>query len=188
MNNLNKWQPFIYGVLIAAGILIGIWLKPAGNVRALISGKNKFSEILNIINQAYVDSVNLDELETNSINTLLNQLDPHSVYIPAKDLQVANEQLEGNFEGIGVEFNILNDTIMVVTPINGGPAQELGIRSGDRIISVEGKNVAGTGITNEKVFGLLRGPKGTQVKVDIYRPDEHRVINYIIKRVQSSWN
>lgn len=182
MNNFNKWQPFIYGVLIAAGILIGIWLKPAGNFRTLIGSKNKFSEIINIINQAYVDSVNLEDLEEKSINTILNQLDPHSVYIPAKDLQIANEQLEGNFEGIGVEFNIFNDTIMVVTAISGGPAQELGIRGGDRIIKVEDKNVAHVGITNDKVFGLLRGPKGTQVKVDIYRPDEHRIINYIIKR------
>lgn len=182
MNNFNKWQPFIYGVLIAAGIAIGIWLKPAGNIRAIITGKNKFSEIISIINQVYVDTVNVDDLEERSINEILNQLDPHSVYIPAKDLKQSNEQLEGNFEGIGVEFNILNDTIMVVSALNGGPSQELGIHAGDRIIGVESKSVANVKITNDKVFKLLRGPKGTEVHVEIYRPDEHRKINYTIKR------
>ena len=152
MNNFNKWQPFIYGVLIAAGIAIGIWLKPAGNIRAIITGKNKFSEIISIINQVYVDTVNVDDLEERSINEILNQLDPHSVYIPAKDLKQSNEQLEGNFEGIGVEFNILNDTIMVVSALNGGPSQELGIHAGDRIIGVESKSVANVKITNDKVF------------------------------------
>lgn len=149
---------------------------------SLMGGKNKFSEILNIINQAYVDTVNMDELEEKTINDLLTTLDPHSVYIPAKDLQAANEQLEGNFEGIGVEFNILNDTIMVVTAINGGPSQELGIQAGDRIIEVEKKTVAGVGIKNDQVFKLLRGPKGSTVSVVIYRPDTRKKIPYVIKR------
>lgn len=182
MNNSSKWQPFIYGVLIALGILIGIWFKPAGNGQSLLGGRNKFSEILNIINQAYVDTVNMDDLEEKTINDLLNTLDPHSVYIPAKDLQVANEQLEGNFEGIGVEFNILNDTIMVVSAINGGPSQELGIQAGDRIIEVDKKPVAGVGIENDQVFKLLRGPKGSAVEVLIYRPDTRSKIPYTIKR------
>jgi len=182
MNLNNKWQPFIYGVLIAAGILIGVWLKPSGNIRTIINGKNKVSEIINIINQAYVDTVNVEELEEKTINEMLTQLDPHSVYIPAKDLQQANEQLEGNFEGIGVEFNIMNDTIMVVAALNGGPSEELGIQAGDRIISVDGKSVANVKITNERVFKLLRGAKGTEVKVEIFRPDSHKKILYTIKR------
>ena len=182
MNLNNKWQPFIYGILIAAGILLGVWLKPSGNIRTIINGKNKISEVINIINEAYVDTVNIDQLEEKTINEMLTQLDPHSVYIPAKDLQQANEQLEGNFDGIGVEFSIMNDTIMVVAAINGGPSQELGVRAGDRIIAVEGKSVAHVNITNEKVFKLLRGPKGTQVKIEIYRPDAHSKIAYTIKR------
>jgi carboxyl-terminal processing protease len=182
MNLNNKWQPLIYGILIAAGILIGVWLKPSGNIRTIINGKNKISEIINIVNQAYVDTVNVEQLEEKTINEMLSQLDPHSVYIPAKDLQQANEPLEGNFDGIGVEFNILNDTIMVVAALNGGPSQELGIQAGDRIISVNEKSVANTKITNEKVFKLLRGPKGSEVKVEIYRPDAHKKIPYTIKR------
>lgn len=182
MNNYSKWQPFIYGVLIALGIFIGIWLKPAGNVRSVLTGANTFSEILNLINQAYVDTVDIESLEEESLNNMLTRLDPHSVYIPAKDLQQANEQLEGNFEGIGVEFNILNDTIMVVSAINGGPSQELGIQGGDRIIKVDTVNVAGVGIKNEQVFKLLRGPKGSNVNVTIYRPITAKKISYTITR------
>lgn len=183
MDNKNKWQPFIYGLLIAAGLLLGIWLKPSTGTRTVFfGGKSKFNEIINLINQAYVDTVNMDNLEEETLNALLNKLDPHSVYIPAKDLQMANEQLEGNFEGIGVEFNILNDSIMVVSPLEGGPSKELGIQAGDRIVEVEGQKVAGTGITNEQVFKLLRGPKGTKVKLSIYRPDTRKTIFYTITR------
>ncbi len=182
MNNNSKWQPFIYAVLIALGILVGIWLRPAGSIRTLMGGKNKFSEVLNLIQQAYVDTVNVEKLEEKTLNNLLTQLDPHSVYIPARDLQQANEQLEGNFEGIGIEFNILNDTIMVVSAINGGPSQELGIQAGDRIIQVDTQRVAGVGIRSEQVFKLLRGKKGTRVKVKIYRPDAGKIIPYTIVR------
>ncbi|MES2558455.1 MAG: S41 family peptidase [Bacteroidota bacterium] len=182
MNNSSKWQPLIYGVLIALGVLIGIWFKPSGNTGSILGGRSKFSEILNIINQAYVDTVNMEELEEKTLNELLSNLDPHSVYIPAKDLQQANEQLEGNFEGIGVEFNILNDTIMVVSAINGGPSQLLGIQAGDRIIQVDTHNVAGVGIKSEQVFKLLRGPKDSKVKVVVYRPDAWKKIPYSIIR------
>jgi carboxyl-terminal processing protease len=112
----------------------------------------------------------------------LKGLDPHSVYIAASDLKQANEQLEGNFEGIGVEFNIVNDTIMVVTALNGGPAMELGIMPGDRIIGVDSSNVAGVGITSEKVFKMLRGQGGTKVDVLIYRPSAKDNIKYTITR------
>lgn len=182
MNINSKWQPFIYGVLIALGILIGIWFRPSGNFRPSFGSSNKISEILNIINQAYVDTVNMEELEEETLNRLLHHLDPHSVYIPAKDLQQANEPLEGNFEGIGVEFNILNDTIMVVSAIQGGPSQELGIQAGDRIVGVDTNNVAGIGIKNEQVFKLLRGPKGSKVKVVVYRLANNQRIVYDITR------
>ena len=182
MNNTSKWQPFIYGVLIALGIFIGIWLKPGSNAGSFIGNDSKFGEVLGIINQAYVDTVNMDNLENKTINELLSNLDPHSVYIPAQDLQQANEQLEGNFEGIGVEFTILNDTIMVVSAINGGPSQELGIQAGDRIIKVDTQIVAGIGIKNENVFKLLRGPKNSKVKVLVYRANANQQIPYTITR------
>jgi carboxyl-terminal processing protease len=181
-NKFNKWQPFIYALVLSFGLLLGIFLKPANSVGTLLGGKNKFTELLGIINQSYVDSVEMSELEENAINDLLKGLDPHSVYIAASDLKQANEQLEGNFEGIGVEFNIVNDTIMVVTALNGGPAMELGIMPGDRIIGVDSSNVAGVGITSEKVFKMLRGQGGTKVDVLIYRPSAKDNIKYTITR------
>jgi carboxyl-terminal processing protease len=168
-NKFNKWQPFVYAMILSIGLLLGIFLRPIASVQNFMNGRNKFTELLGIINQSYVDSVDMESLETDAINDLLQGLDPHSVYIPASDLKVANEQLDGNFEGIGVEFNIINDTIMVVTALNGGPAQELGIQPGDRIVKVDTLEVAGNGITNEKVFKMLRGKGGTKVAVSIIR-------------------
>jgi carboxyl-terminal processing protease len=130
--------------------------------------------MLSIIREAYVDSVNMQDLENKTLNEMLSNLDPHSAYIPAEELQKANEPLEGNFDGIGVEFNIVNDTIMVVSAINGGPSQELGIKAGDRIIKVDTTLVAGVKITNDNVIKLLRGKRGTQVNVTIYRPYENQ--------------
>ncbi|MFN4084119.1 MAG: S41 family peptidase [Bacteroidia bacterium] len=183
MQQKSNWNLFTYSALIALGILIGIIFKPSESVIQFVGGgKNKITEILSIIKQSYVDEVDIDSLEESSISNLLTTLDPHSVYISAKDLAMANEQLEGNFEGIGVEFNILNDTIMVVSALSGGPSYELGIQPGDRIVSVDTMNVAGIGITNEKVFKLLRGPKGSVVNVGIYRPSVNTIIPFKITR------
>jgi carboxyl-terminal processing protease len=100
---------------------------------------------------------------------LLKELDPHSYYIKAKDLSAINEPMEGSFDGIGVEFNLLDDTILVVAPISGGPSQRVGIQSGDKIVSVDGEVIAGTGLENEDVFKLLRGKSGTKVTVGVLR-------------------
>ncbi|MFA6261362.1 MAG: S41 family peptidase [Bacteroidia bacterium] len=183
MNSQTKWQPFIYALLIAFGLLLGIWLKPSSDKTTGMFGKgSKIEDILHIIEEAYVDSVEATDLEEMAIQDLLVQLDPHSVYLPAEDLKHANEQLEGEFEGIGVEFSIINDTILVIAAINGGPSKELGIRSGDRIIAVDSESVAGVGITNEMVFKKLRGPKDSKVRVKIYRPDNGTSIEYTIVR------
>lgn len=183
--NKSIWQPFIYALLIVVGIIMGIWLKPDTNGGAfLFKSKNKIGQILSIINEAYVDTVDVDSLEEVAIGELLTQLDPHSVYIPAKDLQQANEGLEGNFEGVGIEFSILDDTIMVANVLKDGPASKVGILPGDRIIKVDTANVAGIGIKNEQVFKLLRGAAGTKVLVQLYRPDGKRKISYNISRGQ----
>ncbi len=181
-NKFNKWQPFIYALVLSMGLAMGIFLRPAGSVQTFIGKSDKFSELLSIIDQSYVDTVDKDVLEEETLNEMLHNLDPHSVYIPASELKVANEQLEGNFEGIGVEFNIIDDTIMVVSALNGGPAQELGILPGDRIVKVDSIRVAGNGITSEKVFKLLRGKGGSKVKVQIYRPGEKQLIPFTITR------
>jgi carboxyl-terminal processing protease len=166
--------PFFMGLAVAAGILIGYFLSGgAENVssddRAKLSDA-KVNDILNYILDEYVDTLDATELEDEAISALLSRLDPHSSYIPATEFAQVNEQMEGNFDGIGVEFNIQKDTIMVVAAISGGPSEALGIQSGDRIVEIEGKQVAGVNITNEDVMKKLRGKKGTRVKVGIYRP------------------
>ncbi|MFN7313459.1 MAG: S41 family peptidase [Bacteroidota bacterium] len=174
------WQPFIYALLIALGILLGIWLKPGHSVS--FGMKNKVTELLHIINQAYVDDVKTDSLEEYALQNMLNHLDPHSVYIPARETQLANESLEGNFEGVGIEFSILDDTIMVVNVIEDGPAYRQGILAGDRIIKVDTTPVAGIKIKNEAVFKLLRGPSGSKVNVTIYRPHKKQTLLFKIQR------
>ncbi len=142
----------------------------------------KFNTLLYYMNRMYVDSVDLDGLVETAIRGMLEELDPHSVYIPSEDLQQADEPLNGNFEGIGVRFNIMKDTIMVVSTIAGGPSEKLGIMSGDRIVEVDGENVAGIGIRNKGVMERLKGPKGTHVDVGIKRSKVLELIHFDIER------
>jgi len=143
---------------------------------------NKINDVVNYINQEYVDTVNQRKLVENTIEGMLHNLDPHSVYISADELQAMNEPLEGNFEGIGIEFHIQSDTIMVVSAVAGGPSEQLGIHSGDRIVKVDGKNVAGIGITNLQVTQQLRGASGSRVTVSIFRKGTEKLIEYTITR------
>ena len=142
----------------------------------------KFATLLNYIEHMYVDSVNAEELTEKAIEHLLEELDPHSMYLSKADLQEANEPLQGSFDGIGIQFNILHDTIFVVEPIQGGPSEKLGIRSGDKIVNIENENVAGIGIKNPDVMKKLRGPKGTKVTVGITRDASDEVFHYSIIR------
>lgn len=142
----------------------------------------KLLRALDIINLFYVDSVNNDKIVEAAIIEMLKTLDPHSTYISKDEVREMNEPLEGNFEGIGVQFNIFNDTILVVNPIPGGPSEKLGIRAGDRIIKIDGQVVAGVGIKNNDVFKKLRGKKGTQVTVSILRRGEKDLLDFTITR------
>lgn len=143
---------------------------------------SKFSEVLNYIKTTYVDTVNTGQLTEDAIKAMMTDLDPHSDYIPASHFETINQEMQGDFEGIGVEFNILNDTILVVAPISGGPSEQLGIMSGDKILKIENKNVAGIGITNNDVFKKLRGKKGTKVTISILRKGKSKLIEYTISR------
>ena len=129
----------------------------------------KLDRFLQLVESKYLEDVDAGKLVEDAINAILEELDPHSVYFTADELQQANEPLEGNFEGIGIQFNILKDTIIVVNTISGGPSERVGIRSGDKIIVIEGENVAGKEITNKDVTDRLRGKKGTKVNVEIQR-------------------
>jgi carboxyl-terminal processing protease len=145
-------------------------------------GVTKFDALMTVVNYAYVDKVDNEEMVEDAIVAVLKELDPHSVYIPEKELKKMNEPLEGNFEGIGIQFNILKDTITVVSPISGGPSEKLGIQSGDKIIKVEDEVVAGTGVKNSDVQRLLRGKKGTIVNVYIKRNGTKELIPFAITR------
>ena len=175
--------PLLLTIAVAAGILIGATMADGSTTQNnLISGYLKFKEILTFVQRDYVDEVDTDELVETAINRMLEKLDPHSVYIPAKDLELAKSQLEGEFEGIGIEFNIIKDTIYVVAPLSGGPSEEVGLVSGDKIVKVDDEVVAGVGVDNRKVFELLRGKKGTEVKVGIKRKSADELIDFTITR------
>lgn len=187
MNKLRLWLPFLLAAILALGIYVGMRLnEPFKSSRSFFSFRtgqfNKINDVINYINNEYVDTVNQKTLVENTISQLLHQLDPHSAYIPADELQAMNEPLEGNFDGIGIEFHVQEDTIMVVSAVAGGPSEQLGIQSGDRIIAVEGKNVAHINISNAEVMQLLRGPSGTKVKVTILRKSTGQNIVYSITR------
>lgn len=143
---------------------------------------DKFNTMLSIISQVYVDSVNEMQLTDEAIIKMLGELDPHSVYIPKKDKKKMNEALQGKFQGVGIQFNLMNDTILVVSPIAGGPSEKLGILAGDKIITIDGDTVAGVGFTNDDVVKNLRGPKGTHVLVGIKRHGIEELLDFDIKR------
>jgi len=172
----NFIYPLFFAIVVAFGMIVGTKMMGGDTFGRQKSdggsaSTDKIDKVLSFIKSSYVDSVNPNQLSESAIKGVLKDLDPHSTYIPAKRLERMNSELQGNFEGIGIEFNILKDTITVVSPIEGGPSEKLGIQSGDKIIKVEGENVAGTGITNQDVVDMLRGQKGTEVKVTIKRND-----------------
>jgi carboxyl-terminal processing protease len=142
----------------------------------------KFMKLFSLIESRYVDTLNIDKLSDGTIRDMLHKLDPHSVYITKEEVEAMNEPLVGNFEGIGVTFNIFNDTILIVSPIPGGPSEKLGIRAGDRIIKIADERMAGIGITTNQVYSKLRGKKGTVVKVDIQRHGVNDLISFSITR------
>jgi len=154
-----------------------------GNVRAQWSTQAlKLAQVMDKVSRFYVDSINEEEVVERTITEMLHELDPHSSYLSKEELELLNEQLEGEFEGIGVSFNILEDTIYIIRAISGGPSERVGIRGGDRIIRVEEENVAGTGITTRDVQRLLKGPKGTRVNVTVLRRGVDALLPFAITR------
>jgi len=165
-------MPLIFAMLVAFGLILGFTLAnlTADKKGPMSGGKyNKIEDVMSFIKLKYVDTVNTDQLTETTIEKMLTTLDPHSMYIPKKDLEQTNESLDGNFEGIGIEFYIVQDTITVVSAISGGPSELVGIHAGDRIIKVNDTIVAGIKIKNEDVVHKLRGIGGTKVNVSILR-------------------
>lgn len=168
-------MPLLLGIALAAGFLLGARLgtPPAGAMGFLgfhrAGAGEKLEQVLELIDHSYVDTVNEQRLVDEVLEDMLARLDPHSYYIPAADLQAATEPLEGSFMGIGVEFSIQRDTIVVVSPVAGGPSEKLGIQAGDRFLKADTLPLAGVGITNDRVMKALRGPAGSKVTVKVLR-------------------
>lgn len=187
-NPKRNFYPLYFSIILVVGILIGWQMKSNDTdslnfvFPSLNKQQSKINQLISYIKRDYVDSINTDEILDATIQSMLGNLDPHSAYIPASELAEMNEPLQGNFDGIGIEFNILEDTIFVVTPLSGGPAESLGILAGDRIVSIEGKNVAGVKITNNDVIKKLKGPGGTKVNIEILRRGRKTKIPFTIVR------
>ena len=181
---------FYIPLILAATLIIGIYMggklefnqRPIPGFSSNPKQAQKINQLINYINRDYVEEVNTDSLLDETINEFLHKLDPHSSYISTSDIKSVEESMQGNFEGIGVEFNILNDTLIVVSAIAGGPSELLGIQSGDRIIAVEGESIAGVGISNDEVIKMLRGEKGSDVSVAIFRPGHGEILHFDITR------
>ena len=180
------YLPIIFALVLILGIFIGTTFhlnNSLGTISVDPNNKyNKIEEILHYIQQEYVDTVNNEQLVEKTIVSMLQNLDPHSSYISADELQANNEPLKGNFEGIGIEFNIVEDTICVIAAIPGGPSEGVGIQAGDKIVRVEGKNVAGVKITNKDVLDKLKGKSKTKVKVSVMRGGKIQLLDFTITR------
>ncbi|MDB4334759.1 S41 family peptidase [bacterium] len=188
-NNTTKKiiQPIIFALLLVLGIFIGHTLLPksssgGSNSLMIYPQANKIEALMNLIEAEYVDTIDKHQMIEDLIPEVLKNLDPHTVYIPAKDLKNVNEELQGSFGGVGVQFNIHKDTVMVVMVISGGPSEKAGLLPGDRIIAVNDSSIAGIGIDNAKVMRLLRGELGTKVTVGIKRRDRSEPISFEITR------
>jgi carboxyl-terminal processing protease len=182
----DRWTvrlPIMLALTLAAGMLLGAtFFGGAKGVTDVARGYTKFKEILQLIDNNYVDTVNTDELVDFSINKMLEKLDPHTSYYNPKDAVAARSQLESGFDGIGVEFNLFRDTVFVVTALTGGPSEAAGIQSGDKIIKVNGEAFTGKKIDNAFIFSKLRGPRGSEVNIEIQRRNVPKLLTFKLKR------
>lgn len=187
-NNNTKFNilfPSLVAILIVAGILIGVSLPRRGDLNhytIMRHNSDKLANIMNIIESSYVDSVDRTYLTETAINSILKKLDPHSIYMSATELAKANEPLQGNFDGIGISFNMLTDTVLVISTISGGPSEKVGIQAGDKIILVNDSLIAGRGIPDDDVMGLLKGSRGSKVNVKVLRKGQKELLSFDIIR------
>lgn len=184
-NKSNRYMPMLLALCVVIGIGIGSFFTNhfSGNRLNIInSGSNRLNNLLHIIDDQYVDEVNIDSLVDKAIPQILAELDPHSVYISAKDVQTATDDLKGSFSGVGIEFTIREDTIHVQNVIKNGPAERAGLLAGDKIVSIDGKPFVGKVVTNEEAMHRLKGPKDTKVKVGVVRYGSTKVREFTVTR------
>ena len=178
-------MPLLMAVCVAFGIVIGTFYANhfSGNRLNIInSGSNRLNNLLHIIDDQYVDNVNIDSLVDKAIPQILSDLDPHSVYITAKDMQAANDELKGSFSGVGIEFNIREDTLHVQNVIKNAPAERAGVLAGDKVVSIDGKPFVGKTVTNDEAMRRLKGPKDTKVRIGVLRYGHKKPLEFTVTR------
>lgn len=181
----SRFTPVIIAISVVAGILIGTFYAKhyGGNKLGIINGSsNKLNALLHVIDDQYVDTVDMSQLVENAMPQILAELDPHSTYIPAQKLEEVNSELEGSFSGVGIQFTIQEDTIHVNSVVSGGPAEKVGLMAGDRIVTVDDSLFVGKDLTNEKAMRTLKGPKGSQVKLGVKRITEKELLDFVVTR------
>lgn len=182
MNKKRNIGYVLLPLVLSVGIVGGIFIGKYTSFNRLSPAEEKFRTILGIINDQYVDEIDVDSLLDANITDLLASLDPHSAYIPASELTATNDELEGSFGGVGVSFQVLNDTVTVVEVVSGGPAEKVGILAGDVILKANGTHLSGNNVTNEQVFKTLRGKEGTKVAVEVKRQNSRKPLTFEIVR------
>ena len=175
-------MPIIISLALAGGILIGANFFGTSGRNDVGKGFAKYKEVLQLVDNNYVDTVNTDELVDYSITKMLEKLDPHTTYFPLKEADAARSQLANGYDGIGVEFNLYKDTVQVVSAISGGPSEAAGVLSGDKIIRVNGEDFTGKKMDNGYIFSKLRGPRGSEVKIEVLRKNASKLIAFSFKR------
>ena len=185
-SRLKVWTPLLFSLIMIFGMVLGFNLRDSlrrkRDIQTVIERNDRLEQIIDLVSEKYVDSVNTNTLYKDAVDGILSQLDPHTVYITADELQSINEDLEGSFFGIGVEFSILRDTIQVTSVVQDGPAQRAGVDIGDQLIKVEDSIVAGTGITSERIIKMLRGKEHSKVLVTLKSPSRDSLKKVIIER------
>ena len=184
-NKTNRFIPFIIAISIVGGILIGTFYSKhyGGNRLGIInSSSNKINALMRIVEDQYVDTIDMTNVVEGALPQILAQLDPHSTYIPAQDAEEVNSELEGSFSGIGIQFVIQEDTIHINSVIEGGPSEKVGIMAGDRIVKVNDSLFVGSIVTERTAKERLKGPKGTEVKISVKRSGEKDLLDFIVVR------
>ena len=194
MENKGRYTiylPIAFALVLILGMFLGSKLILVSSSNGSLSnsifsfGSNKYdklNDVINYIESSYVDSVSKEDLIEKALSGLLTSLDPHSSYIPAAEFNEANDPIQGNFDGIGVEFRVVRDTVVVINTIDKGPSQKKGVNAGDRIVKVNGKNIASIKIKDDEVKKLLKGKKGTDVKITVYRSSNNKLLDFTITR------
>lgn len=185
MKNNTKFIPFLLAICLIAGIAIGTFYANhfSGNKLGIINtSSNKLNALLRIIDDQYVDTVKINELVEEAMPQILSELDPHSSYIPAKNLEAVNSELRGSFSGIGIQFTIQDDTIHINSVIQGGPSEKVGLMAGDRIVEIDDSAFVGKIVTNNESMKRLKGEKGSKVKLGIFRPGEKEILHFTVVR------